>query len=58
MIRLENVSKEFVSKSGHKVYALKNVSFELGNVGMVFILGKVYVSLRRKLWQSSSNKKA
>lgn len=40
MIKLANVNKEYVSKSGHKVYALKNVSFELGDVGMVFILGK------------------
>lgn len=40
MIKFDNVSKTYVSKSKSKVRALKNVSFELGNRGMVFILGK------------------
>ncbi len=40
MIKLRDVGKTYVSKSGHEVRALKNVNFELGNVGMVFILGK------------------
>lgn len=40
MIKLDNVSKTYVSKSKSKVRALKGVSFELGNRGMVFILGK------------------
>ena len=40
MIKFDNVSKTYVSKSKSKVRALKNVSFELDNRGMVFILGK------------------
>ena len=40
MIKLDNVSKTYVSKSKSKVRALKGVSFELGSRGMVFILGK------------------
>ena len=40
MIQFNNVSKTYVSKKRHRVDALKNVSFELGNTGMVFILGK------------------
>lgn len=40
MIQFNNVCKTYVSKRKHRVDALKNVSFELGNTGMVFILGK------------------
>lgn len=40
MIRLKDISKQYVSKSKQKVDALKDVSFDLGNKGMVFILGK------------------
>lgn len=40
MIKLDNVSKTYVSKSKSKVRALKGVTFELGDRGMVFILGK------------------
>ena len=40
MIVLRNVSKEYVSKSKHKVQALQDVSLELGEKGLVFVLGK------------------
>ncbi|MCH5160250.1 MAG: ABC transporter ATP-binding protein/permease [Clostridiales bacterium] len=40
MIQFNNVGKTYVSKKKNRVDALKNVSFELGNTGMVFILGK------------------
>ena len=40
MISLRNVSKEYVSKSKHKVQALQDVSLELGEKGLVFVLGK------------------
>ena len=40
MIKLNDVSKSYISKSKQKVDALKCVSFELPNKGMVFILGK------------------
>ena len=41
MIRLTNVTKTYVSKKKkQRVNALKGVNFELGNTGMVFILGK------------------
>ena len=40
MIELKGITKTYTSKTSQKVEALKNVSFELGNAGMVFILGK------------------
>ena len=41
MLKLTNVTKTYVSKKKkQKVNALKDVSFELENTGMVFILGK------------------
>ena len=40
MLKVENVSKSYVSLSKQKVDALRGVDFELGNTGMVFILGK------------------
>lgn len=40
MLKLNNVCKTYVSKSKQRVEALKGVNFELGNTGMVFILGK------------------
>ena len=40
MIKLNNVSKSYISKSKQRVDALKGVNFELADRGMVFILGK------------------
>lgn len=40
MISLNNVTKIYTSKAKEQVVALKNVSFQLDNSGMVFILGK------------------
>ena len=40
MIKLTNVTKTYVTKSKQNVDALRGVNFELGNTGMVFILGK------------------
>ena len=40
MLKVQNVSKSYVSQSKQKVDALRGVDFELGNTGMVFILGK------------------
>ena len=40
MIKLDNVSKTYISKTKQEVHALNGVSFELGSSGMVFILGK------------------
>ena len=40
MLKLSNVSKNYVSQSKQKVEALRGVDFELPNTGMVFILGK------------------
>ena len=40
MLKLTNVSKTYVTKSKQKVDALKGVSFELADTGMVFVLGK------------------
>ena len=40
MIQLQNVSKTYISETKQEVHALKDVSFELGSRGMVFILGK------------------
>lgn len=40
MLKLDKVCKTYVSKSKQKVEALKEVSLEIGDSGMVFILGK------------------
>lgn len=40
MISLKNITKVYTSQSKDEVVALKDVSFELGNSGMVCILGK------------------
>ncbi|MDR2634448.1 MAG: ATP-binding cassette domain-containing protein [Clostridiales bacterium] len=40
MIRLENVSRVYGKRSGKPLGALKNVSLELPDTGMVFIIGK------------------
>ena len=40
MIKLNGVTKGYISKSKQRVDALKGVNFELPNKGMVFILGK------------------
>lgn len=40
MIRLQHVDKVYVSKSKNRVEALKDVSLELGDTGLVVILGK------------------
>lgn len=40
MIKLENISKTYISETKQEVNALNGVSFELGSRGLVFILGK------------------
>ena len=40
MIKINDVSKSYISKTKQRVDALKGVSFELPDTGMVFILGK------------------
>lgn len=40
MLKLNNVSKSYISKSKQEVPALKNIDLEIGDRGMVFILGK------------------
>ena len=40
MLKLSNVSKTYVSKGKQKVEALKDVNLEIGDRGLVFILGK------------------
>ena len=40
MIRVENLSKEYKSKNKNNCVALKNISFELPEKGLVFIVGK------------------
>ena len=40
MIRLKNVSKEYRSKKGQTTKALNNININLGNKGLVFIIGK------------------
>jgi ABC-type lipoprotein export system ATPase subunit len=40
MIKLKNINKVYVSKSKQKVNALKNINLEIGDKGLVFILGK------------------
>ena len=40
MLKLDNISKTYVSKSKRKVAALKDVNLEIGDEGLVFILGK------------------
>ncbi len=40
MIKFCDVGKTYISKSKNRVEALKNVNFQLGESGMVFILGK------------------
>ena len=39
MIELKNINKVYQSKK-NKVVALNNISFQLGNNGITFILGK------------------
>ena len=39
-MRINNLSKTYATKTGEKVHALKNVSFDLPETGMVVILGK------------------
>ncbi|MDE6617645.1 MAG: ABC transporter ATP-binding protein/permease [Clostridiales bacterium] len=40
MLKLNNVSKSYISKSKQEVPALKNIDLEISDRGMVFILGK------------------
>ena len=40
MIQVKEICKTYISKTKQEVKALKGVNFELGNSGMVFILGK------------------
>ncbi|MDE7296875.1 MAG: ABC transporter ATP-binding protein/permease [Clostridia bacterium] len=40
MLKLNNVSKTYISKGKQKVEALKDVNFEMQDRGLVFILGK------------------
>ena len=40
MIKLRNISKKYISKSGEEVEALRDINLEIDNGGMVFILGK------------------
>lgn len=40
MLKVQDVTKVYKSKSKQQVEALKGINFELGNTGMVFILGK------------------
>ena len=40
MLKLNGVTKTYISKDKQRVDALRGVSFELGNTGLVFILGK------------------
>ena len=40
MLKLNGVAKTYISKDRQRVDALRGVSFELENTGMVFILGK------------------
>ena len=40
MIKLQNISKTYISETKQEVHALDDVSFELASCGMVFILGK------------------
>lgn len=39
-MKLTNLCKTYATKTGEKVHALKNVSFDLPKTGMVVILGK------------------
>lgn len=40
MIKLENISKTYISKKGKDTKALVNINLELDDTGMTFILGK------------------
>ena len=40
MIRLRNVGKDYTAKNKLQTRALKDISLDIGNRGMVFILGK------------------
>ena len=39
-MKITNLCKTYATKTGEKVHALKNVSFDLPSKGMVVILGK------------------
>ena len=39
-MKIKNLSKTYATKTGEKVHALKNISFDLPSSGMVVILGK------------------
>ncbi|MDE7167534.1 MAG: ATP-binding cassette domain-containing protein, partial [Clostridia bacterium] len=40
MLKLKGVSKTYISKGKQKVEALKDINLEIGDGGLVFILGK------------------
>ena len=40
MIEFKNVSKIYKTKKGVETKALNNINIKIGNIGMVFIVGK------------------
>ena len=40
MIKLQNIEKEYLIKNGKTTKAIQDISLEIGNKGLVFILGK------------------
>lgn len=40
MLKLKNVSKNYITKNKQEVTALKNINLEINDRGLVFILGK------------------